>query len=926
MPLINTAVPNLIQGVSQQSDATRFAGQCEEQENALSSVADGLKKRPNTRHIARLLTSAIDQNNFAHFIDRNETEKYVVILDTQPSGDKLYAFNLLTGNPCSITSGTTTSTTGISIANSDYLHNSIPRKGIKALSVGDTTFLVNTGKTVIPKTTKTAELEKEAVVFVKQGAYTADYEVTVKILGDYVENAASSPTPTLPTFTVTGTTNLSTGHYIGHRNGSTFIPNMRVDTIEVATAGANLTQDVYVSVYRNSGSTISEAVFKVTPDANGQAVNANITLTTPNNEYQRGYVTGDSWGTTVTGGGNAGVISTQTAGAATGDSGDIKSTTIINNIATQSSNGGSTNNWHSFTSTLEGNTLILTKDTSSDTADFEISTTDSLADTGIQSVYKEIDALSSLPVTNKNGFRVKIIGDAELSQDDYYVKFSTNSGTSTGQGVYTETVGFGIVTGYEASSMPHVLINNDKNSFVLREAHYEDRLAGDDFTNPLPSFVGKKISNLFFFKNRLGILCEDNVVMSESGFGATNTADEMVYNFGRTTVTTLLDSDPIDVSVSSGRVTNLKSATGFQENLVVFSDNNQFVLKGGDLLTPKTVSITPITNFGFEDQVDLLPLGSYIYFPFTRGAFTGMREFTVNASTDNYDATEITEHVPAYIPKNIIDMAGTTSEDMIVLLSGDEKGSLYIYNYFWNNNQKVLSAWSKFTFTGEIRGIEFIESTLYAVITNGSETNLVEMPLESGLKDAAGFVTHLDMRVASTVTNGSNQITLPYTPADNSAEVYTTDGLKLNCTNSGATVTLTQAVTADTDVFVGVPYTMKYTFSEQIFKAKAGQGSSPSNAAKLMVRNGSIYFDKTAFFKVKVTPKHRDTTENVFTPDIVGSSTLGSLDLDSGFYRFPVFTKAQDTTITIENESALPSNFQSAEFESFLHSRSNRYG
>ena len=411
-------------------------------------------------------------------------------------------------------------------------------------------------------------------------------------------------------------------------------------------------------------------------------------------------------------------------------------------------------------------------------------------------------------------------------------------------------------------------------------------------------------------------------------------------------------------------------------------------------------------------------------------------------------------------------MAGTTSEDIIALLSGDEKSSLYIYNYFWNNNQKVLSAWSKFSFVGEIRGIEFIDSTLYAVITNNGETNLVEMPLESGLKDAAGYVTHLDMRVATTVdgmplaskatsawsigtddtalttysngadlrvrgvgniatltipptqtkitgtfvaninyvgnvaqdnkleikdaggnvlfthtinsvqnsfsytptgsevasslciyrsydatgntpveghvtainninivaeyvdatTSTNDTITLPYTPADNSVEVYTTDGLKLNATNSGATVTLSQAVTADTNVFVGIPYTMKYTFSEQLFKAKAGQGSSPSNAAKLMVRNGSIYFDKTAFFKVKVTPKHRDTVENVFTPDIVGSSTLGSLDLDSGFYRFPVFTKAQDTTITIENESALPSNFQSAEFESFLHSRSNRYG
>ena len=51
MPLINTSVPNLIQGVSQQSDATRFSGQCEEQENALSSVTGGLVKRPPLQHI-----------------------------------------------------------------------------------------------------------------------------------------------------------------------------------------------------------------------------------------------------------------------------------------------------------------------------------------------------------------------------------------------------------------------------------------------------------------------------------------------------------------------------------------------------------------------------------------------------------------------------------------------------------------------------------------------------------------------------------------------------------------------------------------------------------------------------------------------------------------------------------------------------------
>jgi hypothetical protein len=117
---------------------------------------------------------------------------------------------------------------------------------------------------------------------------------------------------------------------------------------------------------------------------------------------------------------------------------------------------------------------------------------------------------------------------------------------------------------------------------------------------------------------------------------------------------------------------------------------------------------------------------------------------------------------------------------------------------------------------------------------------------------------------------------------------------------------------------------MKYTFSERLFKAAAGQGKSPSNAAKLMLKNVSIFYSDTAAFDVKVTPKFRDTFTSSFTPTIVGSSTIGTLTLDNGAFRVPLFTKAKETAITLESESALPCAFQSAEFESFIHSRSNR--
>ena len=174
MPLVNYSTPNLIQGVSQQADAVRYDGQCEEQENALSSVADGLKKRPNTRYIAKLLDEAIAANSFVHFINRTSGERYVVI----HNGSKLLAYNLITGAEATING----STGGLDIGVGDYLEVTNPNIDVKALTLADSTFLLNSTKTVAPKEQKTDSLEKEAVVFVKQGDYKKDYRVDATII------------------------------------------------------------------------------------------------------------------------------------------------------------------------------------------------------------------------------------------------------------------------------------------------------------------------------------------------------------------------------------------------------------------------------------------------------------------------------------------------------------------------------------------------------------------------------------------------------------------------------------------------------------------------------------------------------------------------------------------------------------------------
>jgi hypothetical protein len=846
MALINTSLANLVQGVSQQPDTLRFDGQCEEQINALSSVTDGLKKRPNTRYVKNLVSTAIADGAFVHFINRDKAEKYVLIINN----NTIQIFNLNTGSPTIDPDGSDPATSNpVPIGSGHYLYISDatkPRDIFKALTVGDNTFILNT-TTGVAKTADTSNAfshadNNKAIVFVKQGHYQTDYTVEID-------------------FTISGVAKTAKATYISGEPESTGISlNARAGRI--------------ASVLRDK---LNDALIEHGSPANGFTVGT-VSTTTHSNTGEVVQVEGS-----------------QTFG--TGES------------------SGANYGYPAF---------VISR--ASDTQEFKIRVSDSKSGTALGVAYKEVDSISDLPKSAPNGFKIKVRGSAEDNEDDYYVKFETNDGdTDFSDGGWVEDVGFGELTTLDQTKLPYKLVNTDVNVFTYGPCTWATKQIGDNDTNPFPTFTGKKISNIFFYKNRLGFLAEGNVIMSESG---------EYFNFFRTTVRTLLDSDPIDVGVASAKVTNLKSAVGFQENLILFGERGQFVLRGGELLTPKTVSVTSVTNYEATDTPPL-ELGSYVYFPFNRGSFSGLREFSVDATTDTFDSTEITGHVPHYIPANILDIAGSTTENAICVVAQNTtedatiQKSMYVYKYYWENNQKVLASWSKFTFPFTIVGFDFVDSDLYIVATKNGKTELLKMPMEEKLTDPdVSFNTYLDLRQSATIADGA--VTLPFVPESSDViQVYTRQdgsteaGALIPSTVGGSTV----SVSADyngTPVWVGVKYTMSYTFSEQLFRQRANRNQSPSGYQRHFLKGGTLFFDNTSSFKVEVTPKARQTYTNIFTSNVVGSTTIGTLPTEAGSFSFPIMSAARDTVIKIVNDTALPGNFQSAEFESFVHSRSKR--
>jgi hypothetical protein len=745
MPLINTSLPNLLQGVSQQPDVLRYDGQCEKQENAVSSVLKGLQKRPPTEFISKLFDGEVGdadadilKDAFITFIERTDDEKYVVITD----GQKLRAFRLeleegsTTPTEATITVNGVQYTTGYPITADDYIYSATSHQNIKSLTIGDTTLLVNTATAVAKSTDTTPAFAEEALVFVKQGDYQKDYTITFRYptAGDAVYDIRSG------------------------------------DDNEASHASTKVIRDQF---------------FGVNPHAGG-------------------------------------------AGATTED---------MSAFATRVGDSG----------------LLIDMDNAallrSGELPISVSVSDGLANTGLGVVHKEVDGITDLPKYCVNGFKVKIRGDVELTQDDYYVKFETTAGQSQGNGSWIETVGpsefFKLGDG-----SPVQLVNTAENAFVLRGMPLQGRESGDNDTNPFPSFVSGSINNIFLFKNRIGLLAQDAVIFSEAGFGRSsngtqyyvnsvgdgsnadghyyplyldssviygdftaytfdafpnttfympdnnsNTAEVSAptepsilaftsetsitvnnsiqgFNFFRTTVTDLLDGDPIDVTVSNREVTNLRAAQPFQENLTIFSDTAQFILKGGDLLTPRTVSISQVTNFDYTKTVEPLPLGSYLYFPFNRGNFTGLREYTINSTTDVYDSDEITQAVPQYIPYDLLSLTGSNSEGLIAGISGNVESTegqiidtSYVITTVPNTNNKFVGG-GNLLFNAHPYGATSLYSTdpsgfaylnnqvvgqtalSFALVNFGSPTTAYSSPtyaVNSGDGTSAGFAGALSL-------------------------------------------------------------------------------------------------------------------------------------------------------------------------------------
>ena len=564
---------------------------------------------------------------------------------------------------------------------------------------------------------------------------------------------------------------------------------------------------------------------------------------------------------------------------------------------------------------------------------YTLSTSDGSGNTAMYGIKDTIQDFTKLPYYGKVGTIIKVTGDEGDTLSDYYVKFD-------GTGVWSETLAPATSLGLTDTTMPHALINNNDGTFTFQKLDWVDRSCGDSTdTNPNPSFVGKTIQNLTFYKNRLGILSGENLILAENA---------SYFNFFATTVTQVLDTDPIDIAASGTQVNTLKNSVGFNETLLLFSDTAQYKLDhAGDTISPTTAILNEVSSFEHDDNVRPVAAGKFAYFAQARTSNTAIREYFSDDNTLTNDGLDISVSVQSLMPTNAYQIISNTVEDCLAILCSDtadtqiapystgsdvtatNADTMYIYKYFFDGGEKVQTAWSKWKFTGvKILGGFSIESNIYLFTAEGQTTKLFKVDLRN-LKDATlGYGIYLDKRVSVTGTYSSGTdlttVTSPYGAKTGLMAVDKTNGTDYALTNtSGSTYTL---VGNHTSLFIGTPYESKYSLSTQYVRENTGRGLLAVTTGRYQVRNIALTYENSGFFTAEVTPENRSTSTTVMNGYVLGTSgsTIGAPALHSGTIKVPVQCRNTDFTFDIKSSSHLPMYVASAEVEGYYHNRATR--
>ena len=964
---ITQTIPSFIQGISEQPDHLKFQGQVRDVVNAVPDVTLGLYKRPGSKRIDTSLISEAN-NNFA---TRNVSTDEGKLKDVQSGGSWFHYYRdesegSYVGQVASngqlrvwrCSDGRLMNTvygTGGQTAIQNYLATNEP-ENLQFLTINDTTFVSSrdsSNANTIVGTTGTTDDRPEphcAMIELLRTENGRQYGINI------YDSTATANLPSSLTTVKRATKVKITGNSYDEGDGSGHCPGIGTEVYAVTAKNSYGANENIAHVKNGSGTTLTSdrdnLVFRVTAlGQQGVSPNYSASSNGPGgNNYRCSYNLevvllhgGEGWEVND-------VIRVEPAHATEASSSDGQAyiEVTVTEIETTQVKATLTNNGDGLIrpaptpfdadtavtadTILAGITAQLPSGISAKVIGPGIYLSSSnpfsveIAEEDLMRVFqKTVNEVTLLPNQCRHGYIVQVKNARMSEEDDYYLRFDGENQLD-GTGSWTECAKPGIEK--SLTNMPLVIQRTAATEFTVKQYTYQDRRVGDDNTNPMPTFKGKRINKVLFHRNRLAFLSGENVITSRPG--TLGTPDFFVES-----ALTVSASDPIDISAASMFPSDIFDGIEINAGLLVFSSNQQFLLASDDtVLNPDTAKLRSVSTYNYNIDMPPISLGTTIAYLDNSNKFSRMNQMANTAREGEPSIAEISKLVPTLLPKDL-DLLTNSRENGLILIGKTGTDTVYGYKYLQTGDKVQQQAWFKWKLNNPLLYHFIINDEYFFLDTDHflQSIKLVESDADpSFIQDDVGYQIHLDNHV--TIDGGVYSSTTQKTTFSNVdwlSSVTTPNydlaliDINTNATRIGRyakpTITSTSSFTVPGDwsgvtLYIGYLYEYLVEFPRIYPKKLVGEQSKADVNSSLIIHRLKLHFGKIGLYETTLTRVGKsDYTE------IYESSLLDEYDVSDAPYleeyikTIPVYEKNKNVEIKLKSSHPAPATLRAMAWE-----------
>lgn len=555
----------------------------------------------------------------------------------------------------------------------------------------------------------------------------------------------------------------------------------------------------------------------------------------------------------------------------------------------------------------------------------------------------QVNDIGDLPSQCKNGMVVEIVNSV-ADEDNHYVKFIGNNGRD-GEGTWQECPKPGRKCRFKYSKMPVALIRTADANFRLTELDdssytvstasgnvtdkapfWDDALVGDEVTNREPSFIGRTINKMLFFRNRFTILSEEYIVMSRPGD---------FLNFWSKSAISFIASDPIDISASSEYPAEMYDGIQVNTGLVLFSKNQQYMLTtDSDVFSPLTAKINALSTYNFNFTTNPISLGTTIGFLDNAGKNSRFYEM---ASIRREGEPEVIEQsaVVSRLFEQDLKTISNSRENSLILFSEDSTSTLYGYRYFDQIRERKLAAWFRWTLPGTIKYHCMQDDALYVVLENGTSRELLKyaIKMDSETLQLAENRVHMDYLMPQTAlatSDYSSGVTTFNKPSGlngvGQIAAYDIDGTNsignyaLVTDNGNGTLSINGNWTGN-PFLIGYLYTMSVTLPTLYYVTKTGESFRADTRSNTILHRVKIGFGPVGVYETTLARKGRTDYTELFevTPANQYSANSSGIFDDDVLRTVPIYDRNINASLTIKSTHPSPATVHHITWEGVLN-------